>query len=58
MPEPLDHNEPPPADADVHRVVSAGPTGTFAVAGVATAIVVLIYLIFYFLVHVPRGMVQ
>jgi len=58
MPEPLDHNEPRPADGEVHRVVSAGPSGTFAVAGVATAIVVLIYLVFFFFVHVPRGLVQ
>lgn len=57
-----DHAEPiepiEPTDADVHRVVSAGPTGAFAVAGVATAIVVLIYLAFWFFIHVPRGMVQ
>ncbi|WP_171514649.1 hypothetical protein [Cupriavidus necator] len=58
MPDPLDHNEPRPADAEVHRVVSTGPSGTFAVAGVATAIVVLIYLVFFFFVHVPRGLVQ
>ncbi|WP_454754269.1 hypothetical protein [Cupriavidus necator] len=51
-----DHAEP--NEADVHRVVSAGPTGAFAVAGVATAIVVLIYLAFWFFIHVPRGMVQ
>lgn len=54
-----DHAEPiEPNEADVHRVVSAGPTGAFAVAGVATAIVVLIYLAFWFFIHVPRGMVQ
>jgi hypothetical protein len=54
-----DHSEPiEPTEADVHRVVSAGPTGAFAVAGVATAIVVLIYLAFWFFIHVPRGMVQ
>ncbi|KWR88404.1 hypothetical protein [Cupriavidus sp. IDO] len=47
-----------PTEADLHRVVSAGPTGAFAVAGVATAIVVLIYLAFWFFIHVPRGMVQ
>ena len=58
MPDPMDHNEPPPADADVHRVVSAGPSGTFAAAGVATAIVVLIYLVFYAFVYAPRGMIQ
>ncbi|MGO4307963.1 MULTISPECIES: hypothetical protein [unclassified Cupriavidus] len=61
MPDPLHpmhHDEPPPADHDVHRVVSGGPTGTFAVAGVATAIVVLIYLAFYFGVYAQRGLIQ
>ncbi|RDK07181.1 hypothetical protein [Cupriavidus lacunae] len=53
-----DPDDSEPTEADVHRVVSAGPTGAFAVAGVATAIVVLIYLAFWFFIHVPRGMVQ
>ena len=35
-----------------------GPAGTFAVAGVATAIVVAIYFVFYFVVYLPRGAVQ
>ena len=42
----------------VDVIVSKGPAGTFAVAGVATAIVVAIYLLFYFLVYLPRGAVQ
>jgi hypothetical protein len=45
-------------DAEVDRIVSNGPSGTFAVAGVATAIVVAIYLLFYLLVYLPRGAVQ
>ena len=45
-------------DAEVDDIVSKGPSGTFAVAGVATAIVVAIYLLFYFLVYLPRGAVQ
>ena len=48
-------------DADDHRVeeiVGRGPAGAFAVAGVATAIVVVIYFIFYFVVYLPRGVVQ
>jgi len=47
------------ADDDaVDRIVSRGPSGTFAVAGIATAIVVAIYLAFYFVVYLPRGVVQ
>ena len=45
-------------DDAVDRIVSRGPTGTFAVAGIATAIVVAIYLAFYFVVYLPRGVVQ
>ena len=52
------------SDADKHEddrveeIVAAGPSGTFAVAGVAAAIVVLIFWIFYFVVYLPRGVVQ
>jgi hypothetical protein len=46
------------ADAEVERIVSRGPGGTFVVAGIATAIVVAIYLVFYFMVYLPRGAVQ
>lgn len=42
----------------VEQIVREGPRGTWAVAGVATAIVVLCYLLFYFLVYLPRGAVQ
>lgn len=48
-------------DAEDHRVdeiVKRGPSGAFAVAGVATGIVVAIYFIFYFVVYLPRGVVQ
>jgi len=45
-------------DAEVERIVSGGPGGTFVVAGIATAIVVAIYLVFYFMVYLPRGAVQ
>ena len=50
-----------PQDAEDHQVdeiVKRGPGGAFAVAGVATAIVVAIYFIFYFVVYLPRGVVQ
>ena len=58
---------PPSADASggaaaeqarVDDIVGRGPSGAFAVAGVATAIVVAIYVIFYFVVYLPRGAVQ
>ena len=38
--------------------MSRGPAGTFAVAGLATVIVLAIFLAFYFLVYLPRGAVQ
>ena len=45
-------------DRAVDEIVRSGPSGTFAVAGVATAIVVAIYLLFYVIVYLPRGSVQ
>jgi hypothetical protein len=45
-------------DAAVEEIVSRGPAGTFAVAGVATVIVFAIFFAFYFLVFLPRGAVQ
>lgn len=42
----------------VDDIVRRGPSGAFAVAGVATAIVVAIYFIFYFAAYLPRGSVQ
>jgi hypothetical protein len=45
-------------DDRVDEIVRRGPGGAFAVAGVATAIVVLIFFLFYLLVFLPRGAVQ
>ncbi|MFO1340150.1 MAG: hypothetical protein U1F53_18300 [Burkholderiaceae bacterium] len=45
-------------DRRVDEIVGRGPTGAFAVAGVATAIVVALYFAFYFVVYLPRGAVQ
>jgi hypothetical protein len=42
----------------VDEVVSRGPSGAFALAGIATAIVVAIYFAFYLFVYLPRGAVQ
>ena len=45
-------------DHQVEEIVGRGPAGAFAVVGVATVIVVAIYFIFYFVVYLPRGVVQ
>ena len=45
-------------DQRVDEIVGRGPSGAFAVAGIATAIVVAIYFVFYFAVYLPRGAVQ
>jgi hypothetical protein len=45
-------------DAKVEEILRRGPSGAFAVAGVATAIVVAIDVGVYFLVYLPRGAVQ
>jgi hypothetical protein len=42
----------------VDEIVSRGPAGAFAVAGIATLIVVALYFGFYFFVYLPRGAVQ
>jgi asparagine N-glycosylation enzyme membrane subunit Stt3 len=39
----------------VEAIVARGPGGAFALAGVAVAIVMAIWLAFYFLVFVARG---
>ena len=45
-------------DSRVEEIASRGPIGTFAVAGIATAIVVAIYFAFYVFIYLPRGAVQ
>jgi hypothetical protein len=42
----------------IEKIVARGPTGAFAVAGIATAIVVLLYFWFYVFIYLPRGAVQ
>jgi hypothetical protein len=48
----------PPTSASEHEAVDAivrsGPRGAIAVAGIATAIVVLLWIGFYALVFLPR----
>jgi len=58
--EPTDMTNDAAADnaAEQHRIdeiVARGPGGAFALAGTAVAIVMVIWLAFYFLVFVARG---
>jgi hypothetical protein len=39
----------------VDAIVRAGPRGAVAVAGIATAVVVVLWFAFYWLVFLPRG---
>lgn len=57
MTEPRAH-ESHPDDPAVEEIVKSGPSGAFAVAGVATAIVVILFFVFYLFVYLPRGAVQ
>jgi hypothetical protein len=50
--------DPAHEDERVEEILRRGPAGAFAVAGVATFIVVAIFFIFYFLVYLPRGAIQ
>jgi hypothetical protein len=45
-------------DERVEQIVERGPGGTWAVAGVATFLVVAIYFLFYFFAYLPRGATQ
>ena len=58
MPAPIDRDDSEPDDREVDEIVGRGPSGAYAVAGIATAIVVAIYFAFYFFIYLPRGSVQ
>ena len=58
MPAPIDREDRDPDDREVDEIVGRGPSGAFAVAGIATLIVVAIYFAFYFFIYLPRGAVQ
>ncbi len=50
--------EPPGAERDqakVDAILRQGPAGAMALAGIAVAIVVAIWVAFYLLVFLPRG---
>jgi hypothetical protein len=58
MPAPITDDDTGLDDREVDEIVGRGPSGAFAVAGIATLIVVAIYFGFYFLIYLPRGAVQ
>ena len=58
MPAPIELDDNDRDDREVDEIVGRGPSGAFAVAGIATLIVVAIYFAFYFFIYLPRGAVQ
>jgi hypothetical protein len=42
----------------VDEIVRHGPSGAIALAGIAVAIVFALWFAFYFLVFLPRGVIQ
>ena len=47
-----------PSVAVLERAAEAGPFGALALCGIAVAVVFAIWIAFYFLAFLPRGMVQ
>ena len=45
-------------DARIDEIVRSGPRGAVVVAGIATAIVIALWFVFYFMVFLPRGPLQ
>lgn len=45
-------------EAAVEEIVAKGPAGAFAVAGIATTIVIALYFAFYCFVYLPRGVIR
>ena len=56
------NSDPPSSQAPdenaIDRIVAAGPGGALVLAGIATVIVVALWLAFYLLVFLPRGPLQ
>jgi hypothetical protein len=53
-----DAPSPEAEDARIDEIVRSGPQGAVAVAGIATAVVVVLWFAFYLMVFLPRGSVQ
>ncbi|WP_298253004.1 hypothetical protein [Bradyrhizobium sp.] len=45
-------------DERVDRIVAGGPRGALTLAGITTAMVIALWLAFYFFVFLPRGALQ
>jgi hypothetical protein len=56
--EDLEDRQDAGEQARIDAIVARGPIGAYAVAGVATAIVVAMWFAFYFVAYLPRGAVQ
>ena len=58
---PVDGNSADVAIDDQPRIdaiVATGPSGAFAIAGLATAIVIALWIAFYVFAYLPRGVMQ
>jgi len=51
-------SKPPNLDQDLETLARRTPRGAVAVCGLAVAIVIGIWIAFYFLAFLPRGMVR
>ncbi|WP_233873920.1 hypothetical protein [Paraburkholderia adhaesiva] len=58
MMETNDNREGTATNAEVERIVAAGPSGAIALATVTTVIVFAIWFAFYFLIFLPRGTIS
>lgn len=55
---PQDLSHPSDPEPRVEEIVRNGPRGALTVVGLATAIVVAIWFLFYLLIFVPRGVIH
>jgi hypothetical protein len=54
--EPITPNAAAPSEAELDAVLRSGAMGALVLAGLATAIVVAIWFLFYLLVFLPRAL--
>ncbi len=47
-----------PAQEEIERIASRGPTGALALCGLAVAIVAAIWVAFYLFTFLPRGLLR
>ena len=50
--------EPPLSEAERERIYRRAPAGAVLIAGISTFMVMLIWVLFYVFVFVPRGMLR